>query len=358
VTLRFSGFPTKLAAFLAAAVITVGCVLLLVPANSFTSLWTVLAAADPLSGALAVMCSLVANLARGWRLSVVVAPDRRPDRTAFRISAVHIFLSQVMPMRTGELSLVVLLRRAYGSSILSATGVLVGLRLFELCLVCGFGGFAAALVLPAEGTLGALRWPLAAGGGSFLGVLMPMPWLVGLGRRVGHLLEGIACGRPARFWQQVTEGFVRMSGSALIQLQGLMLVIWAGLFCAAYFSTVAVGAGMGVGAVAVAVAAASIAFALPLNGLGQVGPFEAAFVLAAGAAGGIAREPALAAALLIHLVGFLVAGGLALVVVAIPSRGGRGKPGSHTGKKRGGLGGRSGPPVGGLRGAKAPRIVL
>jgi uncharacterized membrane protein YbhN (UPF0104 family) len=84
------------------------------------------------------------------------------------------------------------------------------------------------------------------------------------------------------------------------------VAIWLFISASFYLSGLAVFAGTGPITALAGGAAASVAFVLPLNGLAQIGPYEAAWVTAVDLVAGVPQQPALATILLMHLLSLIV----------------------------------------------------
>ena len=137
-----------------------------------------------------------------------------------------------------------------------------------------------------------------------------VPALARIGGAWGHRLV-------SRWGSRISAAAVEVGRSSAIILAGSTFSVWLTLVLAAQASVAAVGIAVDPGTAALASVAASLAFALPVSGFANVGPFEAAFagVLVAG---GVQAESALAAALLLHLCALAGAVIPALAALAFP----------------------------------------
>ncbi len=287
----------------------------LTPKHQAGDIADALLATRPELATLALLLVVAGQWSRGWRLALLVAPHGWASFRIYRISVIHNFLASIIPARLGEISLIVLLRRHYAVPAAAGTGILIGIRVLDLLLLTAVGGITGWLVLPKDGELG---WLVAtcglAGMGSALGFLL-LPYIApalsrlfeALHTRRNHLLTSI----PTR----VLASYAGLSRSRIAGLQIATGAIWLSLLACYHLCAVAVGATAGLGASLVASVAASYAFVSPVNGIAQVGPFEAAWTYVAMAAGE-GYTVALATAVLVHLLTLL--GGAAQAAIVLP----------------------------------------
>ena len=109
-----------------------------------------------------MLLSAAVQWLRAWRFHIMTsARPALPETALVRITFQLNFLNFVLPFRLGELSYPVLMRRAYGQPLLSAAGVLMLARLFDLCTV----GAILAAARGARRGAGArcVLWAVAAG---------------------------------------------------------------------------------------------------------------------------------------------------------------------------------------------------
>lgn len=300
---------------LLSVLVTVAFVWWLTPQQQTGDVADVLLATRPELAALALVLVVAGQWSRGWRLALLVAPHGWASFRIYRISVIHNFLASVIPARLGEISLIVLLRRHYAVPATAGTGILIGIRVLDLLLLTAVGGIAGWLVLPTEGELG---WLIAtcglAGTGSALGFLL-LPYIApvlsrlfeALHTRRNHPLTSI----PTR----ILASYTGLSHRRIAALQIATGAIWLPLLACYHVCAMAVGATAGLGASLVASVAASYAFVSPVNGIAQIGPFEAAWTYVAMAAGE-SYTVALSTAVLVHLLTLL--GGAAQAAVVLP----------------------------------------
>lgn len=299
--------------------ITAVCVWIVVPFDSLAIFGDALSAAEPEFVALAAVLGLIAQTARGWRLALLLDPRGRPSFTFYRISVMHNFLASLLPARLGELSLIMMLRSRLDLPALSATGVLLGVRALDLLMVCASGGIAAWLVLPDDSLLAWLRLPAGVGGLSCLASFLILP---PMGLRLSAQVRRVHARRERRLTGVLTK--VLFAYSELPAWRGALLqastvLVWLCLFSAFFSSALAITPLVTPQTAVFSSAIGLIALVSPVNGVAQIGPFEAAWTYAATAAG-MTYISALAAAVVGHLV-FLVIGALQfLAVIALSGR--------------------------------------
>ena len=303
-----------------ALAITAACVYWLFPADVLQAFGDALLRSDPWLAAGAFVMVIVAQAARGWRLAVLVTPSARPRLDIYAISALHNFLASLLPARLGELSLVVMLRTRLAIPAASGAGVVIGMRLFDLAVILAAFGLSGWLVLPAEGPFGWARPWLAVGGLAAVAMFFALPVL---GRLAADRLPPAdrAGGRLTRLAAQVLAGYRGLSWRRGSLLQLASLAIWIGMLTGYHLAFLAVRPAADWLVTVLAGTAGSIAFVMPVNGVAQVGPFQAAWTYAATAAGAPYAE-SLAASVLFHALA-LVAGAaqsaFAFVVLGRPA---------------------------------------
>ncbi len=253
---------------------------------------------------LALLLVVAGQWSRGWRLALLVVPTEWASFRIYRISVIHNFLASIIPARLGEISLIVLLRRHYAVPAMAGTGILIGIRVLDLLLLTAVGGIAGWSILPADGGMAWLvaTCGLAGVGSSMAFFLLPYVapalsrFFAGLHTRHGRL--------PISIVARILASYTGLTHRRVAGLQIATGAIWLSLLACYHLCALAVGATAGLGASLLASVVASYAFVSPVNGIAQVGPFEAAWTYAAMAAGE-AYAIALATAVLVHLVTLL-----------------------------------------------------
>ena len=297
-----------------AVAITAACVYWLLPADVLHAFGAALAQSDPWLAMGAFVMVIVAQAARGWRLAVLVTPSARLRFDIYAISALHNFLASLLPARLGELSLVVMLRTRLAMPAASGAGVVIGVRLFDLSVILAALGVSGWLVLPAEGPLGWARPWLGAGGLAAVAMFFVLPVL---GRLAADRLPPVesAGGRATRLAALLLAGYRGLSWRRGCLLQIASLAVWFGMISGYHFAFLAVWPTADLLVTVLAGTAGSVAFVMPVNGVAQVGPFQAAWTYAATAAGAPYAE-ALAASVLFHALALLAGAAQSAVALA------------------------------------------
>jgi uncharacterized membrane protein YbhN (UPF0104 family) len=203
-----------------------------------------------------------------------------PSWTMFDIATRLILFNYILPFKLGELSFPVMMKQAFGTSLLRSTGILILTRLLDFGVVAAILLLSGALLLDPT----VLGWSttvvvlagIAALVLPFFGLDL-LPWLrravagwPRIMRLIDPLTSGAALIRPAR-------------QRALVA--ALSLAIWLCHALIAYLTAQAIAASLGFAHLAMASAAANLAFALPINGVAGLGPPQAAWASALRLAG-------------------------------------------------------------------------
>lgn len=257
--------------------------------------WTTVSAG--LLGAAAALQAL-SYLARAARLAQAeTAIGWRRLGSCLRIVMIHNASNILLPLRSGELSLIWLLRRRYGIEPLHGTGTLLLLRLSDLLVLASCATLALLLQMQASAVTAV---------STALALALLAPWLLfqvlrALRRRAvdGGRLARLVCGMP-----DAAPGFA-------------MALLWSWLGWALKLAGLAMlfaslsGHGLALGAL-VAIAG-DLSTVLPVHAPAGLGTYEAA---ALAAAAPWVRADATLAAAVIGLHGFLLAMSLALGLLA------------------------------------------
>ena len=286
--------------------ITVAVLALLFYDNDFDRYLAAVSGAEPswlLSGAVMVV---VLGVLRAWRLAAAIEYPLQP--IFLRISLFHNFVTMVSPARIGEIAMPILLQRAGYRRPASAAGVLVVLRLLDLLSVLAVGGFATGLTAfedPAYDWLNELGWWT---GSLALGGFVVLPLVPGL---IGAVFPPIGAPSSSR-WIGAIRSLVTSARTCLVPRLYLRLVLFSltalvSMLLVHYFCARAVSAAPSLAGTVVASTAAILVFTLPINGIGGLGPVQAAWSLALSAQG-VVWETALTAGFLMYIVSLVVSG--------------------------------------------------
>lgn len=227
-----------------------------------------------------------------------------------KASFLHGVANAVLPARMGEAVLPLALARYGGLDLLRAIGLLIIVRTGDLVALAGIGLTLIAL-LDVVNLHPLVRILIATVGVALVLCVGAVPALVRLAARVAPELVSHFAARIAGAGSHLTL----VSNGSLI---ASTLAIWIVLGLAAQISVAAAGLDVGFPTIWLACVAASFAFALPMNGIASIGPFEAAFVGVL-AATGTSAEAALTAAIHLHLCALIAAGLAAVASFAFPA---------------------------------------
>lgn len=293
----------RIASILVGAAITAVALWFLITPEVLEEMRLVAAAANWWMLAAAVLINPAIQWLRAWRFGMMThgtlaIPDARLVRIAFQLN----FLNFALPFRLGELGYPVLMQRAFGEPLFRSAGVLVLARLFDLCTVGAILiGAAALLGLAATPRLTLVFWALAFA----LGV-GPVGLVLG-GPAAGAMLKRLRLGNAP-------NGTAIVSRSAQFAAIGVSFLIWFVFGGMAALTAAAVANAVSPAVALLGASAGNLAFALPINGIGGLGPSQAAFVAAVTRAG-VSWNEAVIAALALYLVtlaGAVLLGGTAM----------------------------------------------
>lgn len=213
------------------------------------------------------LLSLLSYVARGVRLYRYF-PDLLRGRLlgSLRLSVLHNFASNLLPMRLGEAVMPLLMRRYFGHGIADSALALLWIRLLDLHVL----GVMALLA----GWLAAPHWLWPAALGS---AMLALPLGFRARDRLGHRLAGCE-GRYASALRRLLAALPDRAGR-LAEAYGWTLVTWASKLLAftlvlQHFTGAAAWQAM------VGVIGAELSSVLPVHGVAGAGSYEGALVLA------------------------------------------------------------------------------
>ena len=315
-----------LARSLAGLAVTAVFVFLLVRFVPLEPMLSAIASAAPELLVASLLLVILGQVLRGWRIAILISPRAVPSFTAYRISVLHNFLASLLPARLGELALPAMLKRSYGIGFAAGAGILLGARILDLLIILSVAGISFWAVVPAGSELGGLRALGLIGGLAAIAGFLAMQHLR---RLCAHLAEHQAWqsdpskrGRVPALFLKLLQACAAIPPRRILLAQISSLTIWITLFAAYHAAALAVASAVSFDTTLLAGTLGSIAFVLPVNGIAQVGPFEAAWAFGA-VLGGLSLADALAAAVTIHAVTFV--GGLLQAAGVIVAKRGRGR---------------------------------
>ncbi|MEQ1888614.1 MAG: lysylphosphatidylglycerol synthase domain-containing protein, partial [Alphaproteobacteria bacterium] len=204
-----------------------------------------------------------------------------------------------LPAKMGEAVLPLALVRQANYSLPEAVGVLLLLRLYDFLMIMFIGGIALA-ALASDFGWAVWRPLLLMGAGATAAAMALFPLLATyVSAQIPKFINPE--GNIVRLLNQLSSASRALSARRLAGLILVTALVWISLFLVFYLAGLFVDATPGITASALAGVAGSLAFALPVNGLANLGPFEAAWASVM-APLGILPASAIAAAVLSHFV--------------------------------------------------------
>lgn len=270
---------------------------------------------DPLTVVLALAINGALQWLRAWRFAVMtrgalVPPDAGLVRISFQLN----FFNFVLPLRLGEVSYPVQMRRVYGQPLLESTGVLLVARLFDLATL-------AAILLMLAVQLGLFKGIAMNGGLAALALAAAVfPVLLAL---MGRAVLPVAARLPRISRHALALGTaLRTLDDRRVQAAAIILsfAIWVSYGLMAVLVASALSPSISIGQGMLGAAAGNVAFALPVNGIAGFGPAQAAWVFAVTGAGVPWRDAAVTA-LGVHTISLasaLLFGGAAMIAGRTP----------------------------------------
>jgi hypothetical protein len=242
---------------------------------------------SPLQLAYLLGLSLLSYLCRGVRLYVYF-PELLRGRlgSALRLSVLHNFANNLLPMRAGEAAFPLLMKRYFGHGYAASTLSLIWIRLLDLLVIALIALAAAWLAQPHW------LWLLLAGL-----LLLGLPLSYALRWRLMRRLEGRA-GRLAGLLRQALRA-MPANGLRLVHVLLWTVLSWASKFFAftvilRHFLEAELWQAW------VGIVGAELSSVLPFHGVAGTGSYELAMV-AAIVPTGISAEAALQGAVNLHL---------------------------------------------------------
>jgi hypothetical protein len=263
---------------------------------------------------------------RAWRFGLFL--ERReapPGLPLFRISVLLLFFNYLLPLRMGEATFPILVKREYGTGMTTSIGFLALTRVLDLLAVVLAGGLAGLLLLGPGSTWGAIAGLAVLGAA---GALAAVLILARMSARTTHRLL-TRWPRVERFTGKLLEGLHLLGELRRYAVfLSLTAAVWLTQYVVCFLVLSAVAPGSGFGRAVVGGSAGMLSFALPVNGVAGIGPMQAAWAWALTQVG-VEWAIGVASGLLLHGVFLLGAVAVAGVVVfvgpgsrAMPTSGG------------------------------------
>ncbi len=179
-------------------------------------------------------------------------------RISFLVFSTYMCLVRLLPVKLGELSLPLLLKRCGGTGLVEGTSILVGIRLVDLSALMTLGTFFLG------GLVGMDRWVLAS--------VSILP-LLGV-----FLLPKLGIGDVSPRLRRFVEGLGEFgSPSLLLSIYVVSLFRWGLNILFFYCITRGISSSVGLLQVGTAALSSSVVFSLPINGFGGVGTVDASW---------------------------------------------------------------------------------
>ena len=212
---------------------------------------------------LGALCYIGVYLARAVRMRAIIPKTTIPD--LFWINSVQYFFNKILPARTGELTLPVLIQRYTGASFGRGVAVLLLLRFFDILVIVALLTISLYVISVPPLMTRALPWLMAAETGGLL-VIFALPVLL-------KKIELQAIAKLTTFVQQ--PGYVRFILGGLRDT----IIAWVFLYGYLYCMVLATHGAFSFWAVVFAATFSILTIVLPISAIGNFGTFEAGWVL-------------------------------------------------------------------------------
>jgi uncharacterized membrane protein YbhN (UPF0104 family) len=223
----------------------------------------------------------------GRALRFLLLAPRTPYLTMLAITAVHNFLLRLLPLRTGELSYALLVRRAGTAGLGESVIGLVLLRIIDSLTVVVL--FAAALGVDRGTYLGDRRVGLAAAAVAVaLGLVLVVALVPALRlalrvcatlARVLGLAQRGGVQRVLARAAGAIDGFAQLRPVAIVKISGVSVALWLLTFGGFFAIMRAFSMPVGVAQTVLGSTAAVVVGFLPIGGIGSFGTLEAGWAL-------------------------------------------------------------------------------
>jgi Lysylphosphatidylglycerol synthase TM region len=204
------------------------------------------------------------------------------------------------------------LKNRHQLTMTNSLGVLIGTKILDCLFLLTIGCFSAAWLL--HHNEGDIVLATIMGVVAFLGFLA-LPLSHRLLRAISRASKPGDWQRLAHFIDELILSYSALTNRQVIALEVTTALMWALFLTSFHLCALAVNGTPGLIDTYAAAVAGSFAFASPVNGLAQFGPFEAAWVSAAHFLSGVDIGRSLPAALLVHGATLIISGTLALMTI-------------------------------------------
>lgn len=267
------------------------------------------AAADPGILILGLLAYVGSYVCRALRFRLLLYSTRPPLLDLIGVVSVHNLLNMVLPVRTGELSYVVLASRRYGVSLGEGAASLLLARLYDVLGIAVF--FVTAVIAHRASLDGDPRDLALIGGGlvlaSLLIILFLLPAIRGTHRALRRVLKALGVLDRPLVQRVMQKGDALLWHLQEIQARktaaGVFLITeaqWLMTFLTCFAIVRAIDIPFAFDAAVLGSTGLSIALILPINTFANVGTFEAGWV-AGYVLAGMSRSDATTSALVAHV---------------------------------------------------------
>lgn len=284
-TSRIRYWP-RLLAWLAVTILAIGILLQLV---DFREVMLVLRQSNPWFIILALVLYASSYILRALRVQRLYPQEHLPLNGLWQVMALHNLMNYLMPLRTGDLSLIYFLKRRFGVAIGTGTGIWIVTRALDLLVSLLYLTIALGIYQYRGGREGSgfvLAIAVVLGSLTLLGLLL-LPWVWGLGLR---LLNFVQARLPFLRRPIVTSLFTKLEEAGvvirapqhrrqLVELTLISVALWATLF--GFYAAVLQASGiamLSLPEIVIGSSGAVIANFLPINSFASIGTLEAGWV--------------------------------------------------------------------------------
>jgi len=250
---------------------------------------------------------VVADVSRTVRFRPFFHLESPAPYDLFRVAVLLGFFNQVLPMRIGEISLPIMLKRTTGLELPQGIGILLSVRAFDVVVVLALGG-GAILVAPHHFDSLISRFGLPLLGLGALIVAPFLPWLAG--QTQSFVLATLV--RWPKFASSIGglfDGLLKLrSYPRFFIVLAATFAVWALTAVSCHLAIVSTLGGIEIQQTALAISLMALSLLVPLQGVGGIGPNIAAYAYGLNVFG-TPWETALVAATIVQT--FLLASALA-----------------------------------------------
>ncbi|MCF8070731.1 MAG: flippase-like domain-containing protein [Desulfobacterales bacterium] len=209
-------------------------------------------------------CYLVNHVFRGIRLKMIVGQSMKSYKQAFCFSSFHGFFSYLLPFRTGDFSLPVLLKSAGKTDFKTGVGILVKTRLMDFSMLGFFSILGSFFIAGKISPVIQIIWFVS-------GLLLMISWIIF--QKLGSFTTWI-----------IKKKFLNLEIdiSAIFKLQWseffVTFLIWLGVYASQYFMIKSIGLDLRLPEIIFLSAVQLPLQMLPVQGLANSGNHEGGWI--------------------------------------------------------------------------------